>query len=85
MKRTTGNSRRPRRNGQRYREGQNAAQKSIYGLDDIAALRSDPRWRGRVFTINKDQDNLVQLEAALDEFIAGVTFPYYGSLHSLAA
>jgi AAA domain len=53
-----------------------AAQKSIYGLDDIRMLRSDRRWRDRVFTIVNEQDHSVQFETALNEFIARVTAPY---------
>lgn len=56
-----------------------AAQKSIYGLDDITVLRSDLRWRGRVFTIVNDTDHSPQFETALDEFIAQVTLPYMTS------
>ncbi len=56
-----------------------AAQKSIYGLDDITVLRSDLRWRGRVFTIVNDADHSPQFETALDEFIAQVTLPYMTS------
>jgi dephospho-CoA kinase len=53
-----------------------AVQKSIYGLDDITALRTDPRWHGRVFTIVNDQDYSPQLEVAITEFIARVASPY---------
>jgi len=52
------------------------AQKSIYGLDDINVLRSDQRWRGRIFTIFNDKDDSSQVETALDEFIPRVTAPY---------
>jgi hypothetical protein len=52
------------------------AQKSIYGLDDIKALRSDQRWHGRIFTIVNDNDHSSQLKTALDEFITRVTSPY---------
>lgn len=58
-----------------------AVQTSIYGLDDIIALRSDPRWHGRVFTIVNDQDHSPQFEASLDEFIARVASPYMATRH----
>jgi hypothetical protein len=53
-----------------------AAQKSIYGLDDITVLRSDPRWRNRVFTIDNDEDQSPQFEIALNDFITRITSPY---------
>jgi len=52
------------------------AQKSIYGLDDIKMLRSDQRWRDRIFTIVNNEDNPSQIETALDDFISRVTSPY---------
>lgn len=53
-----------------------AAQKSIYGLDDIKVLRSDQRWRSRMFTIVNNKDQPSQVDTALDEFISRVTSPY---------
>ena len=53
-----------------------SVQESIYGLDDITALRSDPRWHGRVFTIVNDQDYSPQFGAAISEFVARVASPY---------
>jgi dephospho-CoA kinase len=53
-----------------------AAQKSIYGLDDITVLRSDLRWRDRVFTIVNDKDHSPQFDAALNDLITRVTSPY---------
>jgi hypothetical protein len=58
-----------------------AAQKSIYGLDDITVLRSDRRWRDRVFTIVNDQDSSPKFEATLNDFIGRVTIPYMTLRH----
>jgi hypothetical protein len=53
-----------------------AAQKSIYSLDDFATLRSDLRWRDRVFTIVNDKDHSPHFKSEVDKFIARVASPY---------
>jgi deoxyadenosine/deoxycytidine kinase len=52
------------------------AERSLYGSDDLDAIKVSAHWRGRVFEIENNSDGNTQVDIRIREFIDMIVGPY---------